>query len=184
MDRIIKDTEKTMRETLSRLADDLKKIRTGRASTSLVEDLKVSYYGTMMSMREVATLSAPEAGLIQIKPFDKGAINDIETAIRNADLGLSPINDGIFIRVSLPPLTQERRTDLAKQAKKTGDAAKVALRTVRGENWEIIQKSVKDGSLTEDDKYSGEKKLNELIDKMNSEIDKIISEKEKEIMSL
>ncbi len=84
----------------------------------------------------------------------------------------------------MPPLTEERRVDLSKQAKKTGDAAKVSLRTIRGESWEKIQKMVKDGSLTEDDKYSGEKKLNELIDKMNASVDKIVTEKEKEIMSI
>ena len=184
MEQIIKETEKLMNDALNRLSEDLKKIRTGRASTSLVEDIRVSYYGTMMAMREVATLSAPEAGLIQIKPFDKGAINDIENAIRNSDLGLSPINDGVFVRVTLPPLTEERRTELAKQSKKTGDAAKVMMRTIRGESWEKIQKMVKDSSLTEDDKYRGEKKLNELIDKMNVSVDKIVSEKEKEIMSI
>lgn len=184
MDKIIKDAESKMREALSRLADELKKIRTGRAHTSLVEDLRVSYYGSSMALREVATLSAPEPGLIQIKPFDRNSINDIETAIRNADLGLNPVNDGNFVRISLPPLTEERRSELAKNVKKTGDGAKVALRTIRGEAWDTVQRMVKSSELTEDDKYSGEKKLNDLIDKMNAEVDKIVSEKEKEVMSL
>jgi ribosome recycling factor len=184
MEPIIKDSEKNMREALSHLGEELKKIRTGRASTSLVEDIKVSYYGSFMLMKEVATLSAPEPGLIQIKPFDRNSISDIELAIRNSDLGLSPINDGNFVRLNLPPLTEERRVEFVRQAKKIGESAKIALRTVRGESWDKIQKMVKDGSLTEDDKYGGEKKLNELIDKMNGEVDRIVTEKEKEIMSL
>lgn len=184
MEQIIKESEKNMSEVVSRLIEELKKIRTGRASTSLVEDMRVSYYGSTMSMKEIATLSAPEPGLIQIKPFDRNAINDIELAIRNSDLGLTPINDGNFVRISLPPLTEERRLELAKQAKKIGESAKISLRTTRGESWEKIQKMVKSGSLTEDDKYGGEKKLNELIDKNNSEVDKTVLAKEKEIMSL
>lgn len=184
MDKIIKEAETKMQESISHLAEELKKIRTGRAHTSLVEDLKVSYYGTMMSLREVATLSAPEPGLIAIKPFDRNAINDIESAIRNSGMGLNPINDGNFVRISLPPLTEERRSELAKQVKRTGEAAKVALRTIRGEAWEQIQRMVKNSELTEDDKYSGEKRLNDIIEKMNSQIDDTISGKEKEIMSL
>lgn len=184
MDSIIKDVDRKMLEALSHLEEELKKIRTGRAHTSLVEDLKVSYYGSMMSLREVATLSAPEPGLIAIKPFDRSSIGDIELAIRNSDLGLNPVNDGNFVRISLPPLTEERRGELAKQVKKTGEAAKVTLRTIRGEAWDQIQKMVKNSELTEDDKYSGEKRLNDIIDKMNAEIDKTVQAKEKEIMSL
>lgn len=184
MDKIIKEAEGKMAEALNRLAEELKKIRTGRAHTSLVEDLRVSYYGSTMALREVATLSAPEPGLIQIKPFDRNSINDIELAIRNSDLGLNPINDGTFVRISLPSLTEERRSELAKNVKKTGDTVKVTLRTIRGESWETVQKMVKSGELTEDDKYSGEKKLNELVDKMNLEADKTVAEKEKEVMSL
>lgn len=184
MDAIIKEAEGRMRETVSHFIEELKKIRTGRASTTLVEDLRVSYYGSQMNLREVATLSAPEPGLIQIKPFDRNAIGDIELAIRNADLGVNPVNDGVFVRISLPPLTEERRSELARQVKKTGDGGKVAVRTIRGEAWEHIQKLVKSSELTEDDKYSGEKRLNDLIDKMNAEVDKIVSDKEKEVMSL
>ncbi len=184
MDKIIKDAENNMSEALSHLEEDLKKIRTGRAHTSLVEDIKVNYYGSNLSMREVATLSAPEPGLIQIKPFDRSAINDIELAIKNSDLGINPINDGTFVRISLPPLTEERRSDLARQVKKTGENAKVMLRTIRGEAWETVQKMVKNSELTEDDKYSGEKKLNDLIEKMNARTDQMVADKEKEVMSL
>lgn len=184
MEQTLKESKQKMTETVFRLAEELKKIRTGRAKTSLIEDLKVSYYGSTMSLKEVATLSSPEASLIQIKPFDKNSIGDIELAIRNSDLGITPVNDGTFVRISLPPLTEERRTELAKHAKKIGESAKVSLRTIRGESWEKIQKMEKDGNLTEDDKYLGEKKLNELVDRMNSEVDKTVSEKEKEIMSL
>lgn len=184
MDQIIKEVESKMSESILHLVEELKKIRTGRAHTSLVEDIRVNYYGSMMPLREVATLSAPEPGLIAIKPFDRGSINDIESAIRNSDIGLNPVNDGNFVRLSLPPLTEERRSELAKQVKKTGEAAKVSLRTIRGEAWDQIQRMVKSSELTEDDKYRGEKRLNEIIDKMNGEVDKTVSDKEKEVMSL
>ena len=184
MEEILKESERKMEEVLVRLTEELKKIRTGRANTSLVEDLKVSYYGSTMFLKEVATLSSPEAGLIQIKPFDKNSIGDIELAVKNSDLGINPINDGVFVRISLPPLTEERRSDLVKQAKKTTESAKVSLRTARGESWDKIQKMVKDGSLTEDDKYLGEKRLNEIIEKMNVKTDSILADKDQEIMSL
>lgn len=184
MDAIIKEVEKRMREAIAHLSEELKKIRTGRAHTSLVEDLRVSYYGSTMALREVASLSAPEPGLIAIKPFDRNSINDIELAIRNSELGLNPINDGNFVRISLPPLTEERRLELAKQVKKTGEGSKVTLRTLRGDAWDQIQKMVKSSELTEDDKYAGEKRLNDIIDRMNAEVDKVVAAKEKEIMSL
>lgn len=184
MDKILKEVESKMTDSILHLVEELKKVRTGRAHTSLVEDLRVSYYGSSMPLREVATLSAPEPGLIAIKPFDRNSISDIELAIRNADLGLNPINDGNFVRISLPPLTEERRTELAKQVKKTGEAAKVTLRTIRGEAWDQIQRMVKKSELTEDDKYRGEKRLNEIIEKMNAEVDKTVTDKEKEVMSM
>lgn len=181
---ILKESESRMSQTIVRLGEELKKVRTGRAQGSLVEDVKVSYYGTETSLKELAMITVPEAHLIQIKPFDRNSIGDIELAIRNADLGINPINDGNFVRIALPPMTEERRIELAKQIKKIGEEAKVSLRNIRGESWAGVQSLIKKGQATEDDKYQSEEELNKLIEKENSEVEKIISEKEKEIMSI
>jgi ribosome recycling factor len=181
---IIAEAEKRMIVACTILSEELKKIRTNRANSSLVEDLPVSYYGSTISLKEAATITAPEPSLIQIKPFDRNAIGDIELTIRNSDLGLSPINDGTFIRISIPPLTEERRKELTSQVKRVGESAKVQLRTVRGEAWSKVQEAVRRGDATEDDKYRSEKELNELIERKNKEVDKIISDKESEVMKV
>lgn len=181
---VVKTTEGKMRVIISNLVMELKKIRTGRAQSNLVEGIRVSYYGSEVPIRELATIAVPEPNLIQISPFDKNAIGDIENAIRNSDLGLSPINDGKFIRISLPQLTEERRIELAKKVKSIGEDAKISLRNTRKDSWVNVQMHVKDGSITEDEKYKLEKELNDLIDKMNREIDTIIDAKSEEIMKL
>ena len=181
---ILKEAGNRMRQTIVRLSEELKKVRTGRAQGSLVEDVKVSYYGTETALRELALITTPEAHLIQIKPFDRNSIGDVELAIRNADLGVNPINDGNFVRISLPPMTEERRIELAKQIKRIGEETKVSLRNIRGESWVKVQSLIKNGQATEDDKYQSEEELNKLIEKENSEVEKIISEKEKEIMNI
>lgn len=180
----IRDSENKMNLALDNLRDELRKIRTGRAQSSLVEDIKVSYYGSTVSLKELSTIMVPEPSMIQIKPFDRNAISDIELAIKNADLGLNPINDGNFVRVTLPPITEERRVELAKQIRKIGEGAKVSLRSVRGESWAKIMTLVKNSELTEDDKYKSEKELNDLVAKKNHEVDQLISEKETEIMKI
>ena len=184
LNNIVRDCEKEMSALLDRLKTGLQKFRTGRANSSLVEDVKISYYGALTSLYEMATIIVPEPNLIQIKPFDRNSIADIENAIRNADLGFNPINDGNFIRVVLPPLTEERRADLLKQVKKVGEETKVTFRTSRGDSWEIIQEMVKSKELTEDDKYRMEKELNDLISKMNFEVDRIVKTKEEELMKI
>jgi ribosome recycling factor len=181
---ILKEAGNRMSQTIVRLSEELKKVRTGRAQGSLVEDVKVSYYGTETPLRELALITTPEAHLIQIKPFDRNSIGDVELAIRNADLGVNPINDGNFVRIALPPMTEERRIELAKQIKRIGEETKVSLRNIRGESWVKVQNLIKNGQATEDDKYQSEEELNKLIEKENSSVEKIISEKEKEIMKI
>lgn len=184
IENLIKEAEKKMLLACEHLRDELKKIRTGRANASLVEDIRVSYYGSTMSLKEVATINTPESSLIQIKPFDRNAIGDIESAIRNSDIGLNPINDGNFVRLNLPPLTEERRIEFAKQIKRLGEESKVAIRNSRGEAWSKTQDLEKKGEATEDDKFRAEKRLNELTEKINGDVDKIVSEKEAEIMKI
>jgi len=181
---VIKEAENRMSQSLDRLRGELRKIRTGRAQSGLVEDIKVSYYGTEVALKELALISIPEANLIQIKPFDRNSIGDIELAIRNSDLGLNPINDGNFVRIALPPMTEERRSELAKQIKKMGEEAKVAVRTIRGEAWSKVQGLEKSGQATEDDRYQAEEDLNKLIEKTNHSVDQIASEKEQDIMKI
>jgi ribosome recycling factor len=181
---ILKDAESKMLASVDNLKNELKKIRTGRAQGSLVEDIPVSYYGTKTPLRELASISVPEASLIQIKPFDRNSLGDIESAIRDAELGLTPVNDGTFVRLNLPPVTEERRIELNKQVKKTGEDAKVSLRTIRGDAWSKVQNLIKNNDATEDDKYQAEKDLNELIEKKNKEVDTVTTEKESEIMKI
>ena len=181
---ILKEAEAKMAKVIERLKDELKKVRTGRAHSGIVEDVKVSYYGVETPLREMASITAPEANLIQIKPFDKNSIGDIENAIRNANLGFNPINDGNFVRIALPPMTEERRLELAKQIKKHGEESKIAMRTIRGDAWSSVQKGEKSGNVTEDDRYQAEEKLNKLIEKMNQSVEQTVGEKEKEVMTI
>lgn len=181
---ILKETENRMSQTIVRLGEELKKVRVGRAQSGLVEDITVSYYDTETPLKELASITTPEAHLIQIKPFDRNSIGDIELAIRNADLGINPTNDGNFVRIVLPPMTEERRTELAKQIKRIGEETKVSLRNIRGESWAKIQNLIKNNQATEDDKYQSQEDLNKLIEKENSHVDKIISEKESEILKI
>lgn len=181
---ILKEAGNRMKQAADRLFEELKKIRTGRAQSSLVEDIKVSYYGTETSLKELASITTPEAHLIQIKPYDKNSIGDIELAIRNAELGVNPTNDGNFIRIALPPMTEERRVELAKQIKKIGEETKVSLRNIRGESWAKVQSLIKNDQATEDDKYQSEEDLNKLIEKENIAVDKIVAEKGQEILKI
>lgn len=184
IDEILKDAETRMGQCIQRLKEELKKIRTGRAQSGMVEDIKVSYYGVETSLKELALITTPESNLIQIKPFDRNSIGDIEIAIKNAELGINPINDGNFVRIALPPMTEERRIELTKQIKKIGEETKISLRTVRGESWTRVQAQIKKGEVTEDDKYQSEAELNKLIEKVNCEVDKIVAEKEQEVMRI
>ena len=184
IDQIIKETKPKMQSSVDVLKTDLSKIRTGRANASVLDGIMVSSYGSMMSMKEVASVTVPEANQIYIKPWDKNVISAIETAIRNSDIGLSPINDGTAIRLILPPMTEERRKEIVNQVKKFGEEAKIAVRNIRGETWSKIQLAEKNKEATEDDKYRGEEELNKLTNDMNKEIDRLTLEKEVEIMKV
>lgn len=171
-------------QVIEKLQEDFKNIRTGRASTGLVENIQISYYGSTTPLKQMANLSTPDATQILIQPWDRNSLADIETAIRSSDLGLSPVNDGNAVRVVLPPMTQERREELTRNVSRKGEEARIALRNVRGETWDRIKKMEKNGELTEDDRYSAEKELNEIIDGFNKKVEDIIKEKEQEIKSI
>ena len=136
-------------QVIEKLKDDFRGIRTGRASAGLVENIVVSYYGQNTPLKQMANITTPDASLIQIQPWDKNALGDIELAIRNSDLNLSPTNDGNVVRISLPPMTQERREELVRNISKKAEEGRIALRNVRGETWEQIQKMQKSGEITD-----------------------------------
>jgi len=184
MHTAIKNSEDRMKKTIASLKDDLASIRTGRASAALFDKIRVDYYGEKSPLNQVANISIPEARLIVIQPWDRAMIGEIEKAIRTSELSLYPSNDGKVIRISIPPLTEERRKDLAKQAKNLAEQSRVAIRNIRRDGNEELKKAQKNGELTEDDESKAETELQNLTDKYIKEINHILEEKEKEIMEV
>lgn len=178
---IMHDTETKMKKTVEATQRELSTIRTGRASTSLVEGMRIDYYGTFTPIKQLAAISAPDARLIVIQPWDKNALAEIEKSILKSDIGISPTNDGKVIRLSVPPLTQERRVELDKVIKKIAEDGRVSLRTGRHAAIEHVRKLEKDKAITEDEKFKGQEDIQKLTDKYIKEIDNLLAAKEKEI---
>ncbi len=171
-----------MKKSIASLKDEFNTIRTGRASAALFDKVRVDYYGDKSPLSQVATISIPEARLVVIQPWDKGLIGEIEKAIQRSELGLNPSNDGKVIRIAIPPLTEERRKELVKQAKAQAEQSRVAIRNIRRDGNDELKKMEKDGELTEDGLKTVEEELQKSTDKFIQEINKILDEKEKEIM--
>ncbi len=171
-----------MEKTIAALKDSFNGIRTGRASASIFDKVRVDYYGTKSPMNQVATISIPEARTIIVQPFDKSLITEIEKAILVADLGLNPSNDGKVIRISIPPLTADRRKELVKQAKGIAENSRTSIRNIRRDGNDELKKQQKAGEITEDDLKKQEDELQKTTDKFIAEINKIYEAKEKEIM--
>lgn len=182
--KIMDELEKKFDQVIAKLTEDFASVRTGRASSSLVDNIMVTYYGSTMPLKQTAQVTTPDSSLIVIQPWDKGALGDIELAVRNSELGLSPTNDGSVIRVALPPLTEERRNELIRNISKKGEEGRIALRNVRGEAWDQIKKMEKNSEITEDDRYRAEEELNKIIDEYNRKIESLIAEKEKELKTI
>lgn len=176
------DNEAKMEKTVASLKDEYNTIRTGRASASIFDKVRVDYYGTPTPLSQVGQISIPEARTIVVSPFDKSLIGDIEKAIQKAELGLNPSNDGKVIRIAIPPLTQERRKDLVKQAKATAENYRTTIRNIRRDGNDALKKQQKAGEITEDQLKQETDKLQKLTDKYIEEINKVYSAKEKEIM--
>jgi len=174
--------EARMEKTIAALKDSFNAIRTGRASASIFDKVRVDYYGTKTPLNQVGNISIPEARSIITQPFDKSLIVEIEKAILTADLGLNPSNDGKVIRISIPPLTQERRKELVKQAKTIAENSRTSIRNIRRDGNEELKKQQKGGEITEDDLKKEEDSLQKLTDKYIAEINKIYDSKEKEIL--
>lgn len=180
---VIKDMEIKMKKTIEATQREFSVVRTGRASPSLVENLRVEYYGTPTPLRQVASVTAPDARLVVIQPWDKNALVDIEKAVLKSDIGITPTNDGKAIRLSVPPLTQERKIELDKIVKKIAEDGRVSLRTCRHSAMEHIRKLDKDKVITEDEKFKSQEEIQKLTDKYIKDIDSILAAKEKEIQS-
>lgn len=173
---------KRMEKTINALKDEFNTIRTGRASASLFDKVRVDYYGEKTPLSQVANIAIPEARMVVITPWDKSLIGEIEKGIQRSELGLNPSNDGKVIRIAIPPLTADRRKELVKQAKTIAENSRVAIRNIRRDGNEDLKKQQKDGSITEDELKNTEDSLQKTTDKFISEINKILEDKEKEIM--
>lgn len=182
MSEIIDDNVKRMEKSVTALKDEFNSIRTGRASASIFDKVRVDYYGEKSPLSQVANIAIPEARMVVITPWDKGLIGEIEKAIQRSELGLNPSNDGKVIRIAIPPLTAERRKELVKQAKSTAENSRVAVRNIRRDGNDELKKQQKDGLITEDELKTAEDKLQKATDKYIAEINKIFEEKEKEIL--
>jgi len=184
IDDVLADSKQGMDQSVEALKHDLAALRTGRASTALVDKLSVEYYGTPTALRELALISVPEAQLIAIKPYDPGALKEIERAILQSDLGLTPNNDGKIIRLQIPSLTNERRQELTRTASKRVEEAKVSVRNVRRSSLEDLRSFEKEKMITEDDFYFGRDELQKLTDDYIKKIDDIGTAKEQEILEI
>ncbi|GMV50446.1 ribosome recycling factor [Nitrospirales bacterium NOB] len=178
-----KVTEK-MEHALEHLKRDLAGLRTGRASVALLDGIKVDYYGTLTPLKQVANIATPEARLITIQPWEQNLIREVEKAIQTSDLGLTPSNDGKLIRIPLPPLTEERRKDLIKVAKKHAEEMKVQIRGFRRDGNEELKKLQKDAKLTEDELRKSETEIQKLTDQFVQKIDEVMKKKESEILEV
>ena len=181
---VVKDVEKRMKQAISVAREELSHVRTGRASPSLVEDLEIDYYGTIMKLKQIASITTPDARTIVIQPWDKNALSLIEKAIWKSDLGLNPKVEGGIVRIIIPPLTEERRREIAKLAKKWVEEAKVAIRNLRREANEEIKKMEKEGEISEEDSERAQAEVQKLTDEYINELDGLWEKKEKEIMTV
>jgi ribosome recycling factor len=180
IDEILLEVEEKMTKSIESLKDRLTNIRAGRANPAMLDTVKVNYYGTDTPLNQLANVSVPEARKLQVKPYDKSCLSDIEKAIYEADLGLTPNNTGEVIFISIPELTEDRRRELVKQAKAMSEEAKIALRNIRQD----ANNDIKRLELNEDEEKWGENEVQELINKYNKQVEDIAAEKEKELMTI
>lgn len=180
----IASVEEHMKKTVDKMKSDFGTLRTGRASGALLENIRVDYYGAQTPLNQLANIGAPEARTLEIRPWDKKAMPDIEKAILKSDLGLTPNNDGSVIRLQIPALTEERRKDLIKVVRKMSEEYRVALRNERRDALERLKKSEKMKEITEDDRASGEQEIQKMTDLYVKRVDELLASKERDIMEV
>ena len=184
VDDILQECESGMKRAIEAFQRDLSRVRTGRANLSLLDGIKVDYYGTPTPLNQVASLNVADARLITVKPWEKNMIPVIEKAIRSSDLGLNPVADSELVRLPIPPLTQERRKELVKQIKKMTEEARVAVRGARRDANEMLKEAEKDGEVSEDAAKLTGKKIQDLTDRYVAQVDEVAERKEKEILEV
>ncbi|BBD08629.1 ribosome recycling factor [Desulfovibrio ferrophilus] len=184
MQSVMDDARERMNKALANLDREFTKLRTGRASASLVEDIMVDYYGTPTPLKQIASISIPESRSLTIQPWDRGAFASIEKAIMKSDLGLTPVNDGKLIRINIPPLTEERRKELAKLAKKYTEDCRIGMRNVRRDANDMLKAMQKDKDITEDELHKGQDDVQKVTDAMIKKADEVLEAKEIEIMEI
>jgi ribosome recycling factor len=184
LDGVKKKARSAMDKAIDSFRRDLGKVRTGRASLSLLDDVKVDYYGTPTLLSQVGTLAVPEPRLITIQPWEKNLIPEIEKAILKSDLGLNPNSDGQLVRIAIPALTEDRRKDMVKLIKRMGEEAKIVVRNARRDANDSLKKLQKDKDITEDDQKRTEKEIQDLTDQFVKSVDDILDTKEKEVMEI
>ena len=182
IDDIYQETRESMSKSIEALNRELKRVRTGRASLSILDGIKVDYYGTQTPLNQMATLAVPESRLITIQPWDVSVIKDIEKAILKSDLGLTPSSDGKIIRISIPPLTEERRKELVKVVHKMCEDHKVSVRNARRDSNELLKSLKKDGDISEDESFKAQDEVQKITDEHIKLVDECCAKKEKEIL--
>lgn len=178
----LQETKDRMGKTIDDLKHELTRVRTGRASLALLDGIRVDYYGTQTQLNQMASLSVPESRLIVIQPWDVSAIKEIEKAILKSDLGLTPSSDGKLVRISIPPLTEERRKELVKVVGKMCEEHKIAARNIRRDSNELLKGFKKDGDISEDEAFKAQDSVQKITDEYITKIDEIYKKKEKEIL--
>ncbi len=182
LEEIISKTRDQMTKSLEHFKQQISKVRTGRANATILENIKVDYYGSLTPITQIATINIPDAKTIVVQPWDPSTLSAIEKAIKQSDLGFNPMNDGKLLRIPVPPLTEERRREIVKFCKKLTEDAKIAVRNIRRDQIELVRKAEKEKQLTEDDKKVGEEKIQKVTDEFIKKIDEIFAAKEKEIL--
>lgn len=177
----LKEIEAIMKKAIDATKREFSELRSGRASPKMVEGIRVNYYGALTLLKEIASISIPEARMLVINPYDPSALKEIEKSILQSDLGITPMTDNKIIRLIVPPLSEERRQELIKIVKKVAEEGKVSLRTVRRDAKETIKSLEKDKKISEDEKFKTEEELQKMTDRYIEEIDKLLTEKEKEL---
>jgi ribosome recycling factor len=181
---LVSKKEPEFAKAVEHLKSELKTLRTGRASGQLVENLEVEYYGVKTPLIQIAQITVPEPRTLAIQPYDKNALKDIEKAVQLSNLGINPVNDGTYVRLNIPPMTEERRKELVKVVSQMSEKARVSVRNVREEIWKEIQKMEKDGKISEDEKMRAKDDMQKIVDKYNEEIKKLAEAKEQEVMTI
>ncbi len=184
MKQAITKTEERMNKCIQALERNFNTIRAGRANAAVLDKIQVEYYGVPTPIQQMAAVSSPDPRTLQIQPWDKTTLKEIEKAIQTSDLGINPQNDGDVIRLNFPPLTEERRRELAKEVKKMAEDAKIAVRNCRRDGIDAIKALKKNNEITEDEQSDGEKKIQKVTDKFCAEVDTMTAAKEKEIMAI